>query len=334
MSSSALNEPVKVLLTVDTECWPRDPGIGSGIRREQLDLRRYLRRDIYGETERGAFGVPLQMELLRASGLRGVFFVEALFASIVGLEPLREIVALVQDAGHEVQLHAHTEWLQVDPNAILEGRLGRHIRDFTLEEQRTLLTLARDNLRAAGAQRICAYRAGNFGANNDTLRALASIGIPFDSSHNAACLTSSCRISTDGPPSQATSIEGVWEIPVSCFEDLPGHVRPAQLCSCSTQELTHALLGAWKAGWTHFVVVTHSNELLDRRGDGPNPIVLNRYRALCKFLGDNGDKFVSTTFGDLQGAATPLAGRPATLRSNAFRTAHRIGEQIVQRWLF
>lgn len=325
---------MKVFLTVDTEFWPRDPWLGGGVRREALDLRRCIQRDIYGETKRGAFGVPFQMELLRSHGLRGVFFVEALFASVVDPEPLREIVALIQDAGHEVQLHVHTEWLNVEATPILPGRRGLHIRNFTFEDQRTLLAMGRDNLRAASARALCAYRAGNFGANRDTLRALASIGIPFDTSHNAAFLTSSCHIATDAPLRQPALIDGVWEIPVACFEDLPGNARPAQIGACSAAELRHALLGAWRAGWPYFVIVTHSNELLNRRGDGPNPIVLKRYREFCRFLDENRDKFESATFEKLDPATVPIHDTPEPIRSSAFRTAYRVGEQVVQRWLF
>ena len=44
-------------------------------------------------------------------GLKGVFCVEPLFATRLGLARLQKMVGLIQDAGHEVQLHLHTEWV-------------------------------------------------------------------------------------------------------------------------------------------------------------------------------------------------------------------------------
>lgn len=333
-NGAAPTKPMTVFLTVDTEFWPRNPGFGSRGQAIRQDLARDFQRDIYGVTGRGDFGIRFQMDLLGSHGLRGVFFVESLFASILAPEPLQDIVTQVQAAGHEVQLHIHTEWLQLPMAAILPGRTGHHIREFTLDEQRLLISLGRDNLYQAGSKRICAFRAGNYGANRDTLRALASLGIPFDTSHNAAYLGTSCRIDTQEPLRQPTRIEGVLELPVTCFADMPWHVRPAQISACSAEEMRGALTKAWRAGWPYFVIVTHSNEILNRRGDGPNPVILDRYRDLCRFLGANADKFTTGTFGDLERAEAPLPTPPAPIHSSPLRTARRLGEQLVQRWLF
>lgn len=325
---------VLVLITIDTEFWPQHPDFSSRIRREDLNPERELRRDIYGITPRGVFGLEYQLALFKAHGLRAVYFVEALSASVVGLEPLQRVVSTIQDAGQEVQLHVHTEWLKVDPNTILPGRAAQHMHQFTLEEQRALLSRSLENLVAAGVRSVTAYRAGNFGASWETLRALASVGITFDSSYNAGHIGRACNMPTEVPLVQPLMRHGVWELPVACFEDWPNHYRHAQVSACSTGEMTHALLNAWRRGLYCFVIVTHSNELLNQRRDGPNPVVVNRMRRLCQFLKAHRDKFETTTFAELVPERIPLPTElAAPVRSNPLRTTWRVGEQLLQRWI-
>lgn len=325
--------PLQVFITVDAEYWPQDPDFTVPLRRTDLKPVVELRRDFFGETPRGAFGVPYQLEGLDRHGLRGTFFVEALSASVAGAEPLEAMVSTVLAAGQDVQLHLHTEWLKVEPNDVLPGRRGGNIRDFTLAEQRTLLAVGRDNLLAAGVPEVVAYRAGNFGADTNTLRALASLNIRFDSSHNAAFPDRARHIEVPASLRQPTPIEGVWEVPVSCFEDRPGHLRPAQIIASSHGEMEHALSEAWRLGWSHFVIVTHSNELLNQRRDGPNPIVRRRFDRLCTFLGKNRSRFETATFGGLNGPEMTAGGAVEPIRSTVSRTAWRLGEQLVQRWI-
>src|SRR5262249_44446685 len=150
--------------------------------------------DIYGETPEGDFGVPYQMSVLNAYGLVATFFVEALFPCVVGLEPLSEIVELIQKGRHEVQLHLHTEWLGRMPESICPGKVGQNIKDFTESDQSFLVGRGLDNLRACGVDNVCAFRAGNYGANFATLRALERQGIRYDTSYNACYLDSACGL--------------------------------------------------------------------------------------------------------------------------------------------
>lgn len=326
--------PLRVYITIDTEFWPSAPDFHTGVRHEDLVPEREVRRDVFGVTPRGEFGIGRQLDLFREHGLEATFFVESLCASVVGFGPLEQVVRPIVAAGQDVQLHIHTEWLKVTPNTILPNRTGQHIRSFTLEEQQLLLALARDNLEAAGAPRINSFRAGNFGANWDTLRALAAIGLTFDSSYNPGHLGRACDMPGPALLHQPAAVHGMWEVPVSTFEELPGRFRHAQIGAASIGEMRHALLEAHRLGWEHFVILTHSNEFLNARRDGPNRIALARLEWLCRFLGENRDRFPTATFGGLDpkemAGASPNGTRP--IRSNAVRTAIRMGEQLAQRW--
>src|SRR5262245_45849922 len=101
-----------VFLTVDTELWPFSRGWPTvPLAPEHRDFTREIDFYFHGNTRKGEFGVPYQLECLKQHGLRATYFVESLFASAVGMQPLREIVSVIHQAGQEVQLHAHPEWL-------------------------------------------------------------------------------------------------------------------------------------------------------------------------------------------------------------------------------
>src|SRR5947199_3778808 len=132
---------LNVFLTVDTEVWPRT----SDWR--ETGLRQEIDQFIYGKTCDGEYGIGYQIELLNRYGLKAVFLVEALFSCIVGIDPLRKIVDLIQQGGREVQLHIHTEWLAYMPESILPGRTGQNLKDFSEAEQTQLIARGVDKLR-------------------------------------------------------------------------------------------------------------------------------------------------------------------------------------------
>jgi hypothetical protein len=321
---------LNVFITIDTEAWPRDPDWRASA------LQRDIERDIHGATPEGHFGIGYQMDRLDAHGLKGVFFVEALCACAIGLEPLRAIVALIQARGHEVQLHLHTEWLAWMSRPLLPGRTGQNMKDFTEDEQSLLIAQGLRNLKACGATALCASRAGNYGADFNTLRALARNGVLYDTSHNTYYLHAECGLRTAQPLVQPQRIEGVHEFPIAFFRDWPGHYRHAQLCACTAGELEHALMTTWKRGWYSFVLVTHSFELIrgrKRAGRAPSAdaIVIRRFERLCRFLGENRDKFRTSGFNEIDPEEIPPALAGAPLRSSVPRTMGRFLEQLARR---
>jgi peptidoglycan/xylan/chitin deacetylase (PgdA/CDA1 family) len=317
---------VDVLITVDTEVWPRTNGW------RQTGLRDDLDRDIEGVTKRASYGVGYQMDVLDRYGLKGVFMVEGLFACFTGPAPLKDLVGRIQKRGHEVQLHIHPEWLDWMPEPLIPERRGRNVADFPEDEQFLLIGKALANLREAGARDICAFRAGNYGANRATLRALARLGIRYDSSYNFCYLGRDCSIDFPEPMLQPAEIDGVCEVPISFFSDFPGHHRHVQLCACSHRELRRALLQAHELGWRTFVIVSHSFELLRRsaRETTPDPVVVRRFDQLCRFLAENRDRFRTAGFHDL--ALEPGAFKASRIPTSPMPlTAMRMGEQLARR---
>lgn len=316
-----------LLITVDTE-------LSASLHQRGLSLEENLRRSIHAETGAGAYGIGWQMDLLDRHGLKGVFFLDPLPALVHGAEFLRPIVGQIVGRGHEVQLHIHTEWLAWARESPVEGRQGRNIGDFSLADQVALLGLARRLLEDAGAPAIRAFRAGNFGANDDTLRALGEIGIAWDSSVNPAYLGGACRIAADHGQIGAQRLHGVIELPVSGIADRPGGFRPAQICAMSAAEMLAGLRHAVRNGHDAFVVVTHSFEMLSRDRARPNRAVIGRFARLCqeaaRLPGVEG-----AGFRDLSPA---LADGPARLLDRAapsrLRTGLRMAQQAWATWRY
>ena len=149
-----------------------------------------------------------------------------------------------------------------------------------LAAQKKLIALARDILVGAGAPKPTAFRAGNFGANDDTLRALAALGFRFDSSFNGAYRGHGCAISLDPANLGIREHQGVYEVPVSGLMDRVGRFRPAQLCAMSEEEMRDALDHSAASGAIQFSAFSHSFELLSRDREVPNGLAIARMEAL------------------------------------------------------
>ena len=315
---------LNVFVTLDVEVWC------DGW--EDLDAKfpNAFRRYIYGPTSRGNYGLPYQLALLHDHGLTGVCFVEPLFSTRFGPDPLSEIVGLVKEHDQEVQLHLHTEWVDESRQPLLENIEGKRqlLRYFSLAEQEILIQAGAKLIESAGGEGINAFRAGNFGFNRDTLRALAASGIPFDSSYNASQFGPDSGVSPGTPLVEPTECEGISEYPMTVFFGGFGPLRHAQVTACSFYELEGLLWKALESRRAAFVILSHNFELLDARMDRPNDIVASRFRKLCAFLDRHRDSFRVRGFRDLRPTLT--ASQPAPLTSPIWKTGLRMLEQSIQ----
>lgn len=95
-------------------------------------------------------------------GFKGYFFVESLFVLRFGVQPLAEIVGLIQEAGPEIHLHLHPEWIDKLEQSLFPKRRGYLMRNFSLNEQSKLIQWGLKHLHAAGVPQVKAFRAGSF----------------------------------------------------------------------------------------------------------------------------------------------------------------------------
>jgi peptidoglycan/xylan/chitin deacetylase (PgdA/CDA1 family) len=303
----------RVLVTVDTE-------LTWGPYRRGAGWRENFARSF----DPAGVGVPWQLDVLRAHGLKACFFVDPMPAEVYGIEPIRRMVEPILAAGQEVQLHLHPCWQSV-AEGVPEGA-GFELTGFGAEDQRDLIEIARDRLVEAGAPRPIAFRAGSYAADARTVDALRSLGIAYDSSHNGSHHPDPSALPLDPAQIGPVDLGGVIEIPISQIEDAPGRLRHLQLCAVSSEELQSALLHAVDEGHELATLVSHSFELASRDGVRPNRLLCRRFENLCGFLADHADTLVTAHFSDLGNLA--LAGEAKPLPARSLRTARRMVEQI------
>lgn len=317
-----------VFYTVDTELSP-------GLHQRGLSPVENLNAAVLGITKRGEWGIRYQIERLNAHGLKGVFFVEALCTYLGSADILKRIVEPVLEGGHEVQLHLHTEWLNWIDKDPVGGRRGENISDFNCDDQYRLLELGLEALSGAGAPTPTAFRAGNYGANNDTLRALGRLGVRYDTSYNQPFLLNGCRIESRAPLYQPAALEGVIELPITFFEDYPNHSRPLQLAAVSSTEMEWVIDSCTLNDRPTTVIVSHSFELLNRKRERANKLLVRRFNRLCAMLQDRQASAPTTNFASFDNArvlSAPSQSMP--LRSTAARTAMRMLEQSIGNLLY
>ncbi len=267
-----------VIISVDTE-------LSASRQQAGQSARANFESSILGRCRAGDFGIGWQMDRLDAAGLIGTYFVDPLPALVLGEGVVADIVGPIVARGHDVQLHAHTEWLAWAADSPADGRTGRNIGDFSEDDQVAILGYGADVLTRAGAPRPIAFRAGNFGANDATLRALARLGLSYDSSVNPGYLAGECRISAAAGVNMPYRAGGIIELPVSGLTDRPGGFRHAQICAASSAELATVLDHARAQAAPVAMLLTHSFEMLSRDRQRPNTLVMRRFERLIERIG-------------------------------------------------
>lgn len=315
--------------TVDTEY-----SAGHFARNGKAGRAENFARSIAGKTPDGAAGIFYQMDVLERHGLKAVFFVDPMAALVWGVEAVADVVGPIVARGHDVQLHIHCEWLAFAGTANpVSGYTGRDIKSFALEEQCRLLDFARSILIAAGAPAPVAFRAGNYGANDDTLRALASIGMQFDSSHCPGIATSNCDISLGRDDRDPVFHCGVLEVPVGCIAGPGGNLRHFQLTAISDFEILAALRHASSQGQPTTTLVSHSFELLSRDRRRINKVVKRRFSRMCSALERMPD-IETRTYANRPPESVTVGADYQPLPHNPIRTAWRYAEQALSNSLY
>lgn len=324
---------MNIYLTADVEIWC------DGWEDIDSKFDQAFTRYIYGDTKKGQYGLPYQLEILRKHSLNCTFFVEPLFSFRFGIEPLQEIVSLIQDAGQSVQLHLHTEWLDeakepLFPN-IKEKR--QHIKYFNFKQQSEIIALGVERLKQAGVLEISAFRAGSFAYDENTIEALKVNDIFIDCSYNATQFGPDSGTDNGVLKYCPFSVNGVMEYPMSVFDDQIFGLRHAQLTACSFSEIKSMIKRADVLGYYAFVFLFHNFEILNIKGNAPDPVVASRFENLCEFLNKNRSALPTRIFSAK--SSTPVneqvqnnkhSAQPM-LASKRYRTVGRIIQQIYRK---
>ena len=298
----------RVLLTIDTALkWA--PHFWGASWQENLAL----------SYDPAGVGVPYQLRTLAEHGLKACFFVDPMPALMFGIEPIRLMVEPILAARQEVQLHLHPNW--ADPRApVFE------LASIDRQRQIELIRTARDLLVEAGAPAPIAFRAGSYAADLATIKALATLGIGYDSSHDGMEHPWPSALPLDPRRIAPVLLDCVVEVPITQIEQRSGGVRHLQICAVSFDEMRSALLHAADNAHPVVNIVSHSFELATRDGRRANPVLVRRFESLCRFLADHRDQLRTAHFAEL--ADLPLDAEASPRRPGALRTAARRAQQL------
>jgi hypothetical protein len=319
----------QVYITIDTE-YSSEFAARGGVSERAANFAR----SIVCKTPDGAVGVEYQLDVFEAHGLKAVFFVDPMPALLWGVASIEDVVGPIVARGHDVQLHLHTEWLALaGPSNPLGSKTGINIKDFDFEDQCRLIERARALLVASGAPAPIAFRAGNYGANDDTLRALVECNLAYDTSHCPGIEGSLCDISLGTDNRQPLHHAGVIEVPVGCIAGFGGRLRHAQVTALTAGEVLSAIRHARRQDKQSFTLVSHSFELLSRDRQRINHIVKRRFEQLCAGLARL-DAVRTTTYADSPPVVRDQPAIASILPHNPLRTGRRLAEQALANALY
>lgn len=291
-----------ILITFDVECSMGGAWGDPALRPISPRL------GMMGEYGGRQLGVPLICEILKQAELKATFFLEPFNDDLGWPGETKPVARYLVEHGQDVQLHIH-------PNHVHYGlhRTGKpflqtdQMADLPRQWQKELIARGADLLEAWTGTRPIAFRAGNMGASEETLAALAEAGMWIDSSYTFPYVGGQCRFRETVRYNGAKWYGDVLEVALSAYEQpkLPGMhpAKPVDLMGSSFEECRDAVRMICDAGGDA-VLILHSFSLFKVRDkqyrDGKlNRVVTRRFERFCAWLDDNRRLYPPRTFAEL-----------------------------------
>ena len=307
---------INVFITVDTE-----HSIGGAFKDRNLRPVGNEKR-VWGRIGDKSFGIPLMMDIAETYEIRLTFFVEVLNKHYFGEEETKRVCEYILNRGHDIQLHLHPNYLNFLTADPMKQSYSDLMGNYEFYEQTNFIKRGMDILDRNGIPRPIAFRAGCFGANEDTLRALAANGLLVDSSYNQAYLGKSCLFD-DRKANDVNYFEGIWEFPITNFIE-SSKVRskrymPLDINGVSDREIIYVLNWAEENGLQYITLIMHSFSFVkpydfQYNEMKPRHHVIDRFRKVCKYLKERSDTFEVRTFGSLDKAILSKLSRESINR--------------------
>ncbi len=139
---------------------------------------------ILGKLNGKEIGIPLIMQLLEDRGMRGVFFIDMPFVYIIGESKFREIIDLILDRGHDVQVHLHPGGLSYSENKTLIRAARNWRQTGSVESFRITLEHCVGLFEKYVNYSPIAFRNGAYHFKREYMDVLAKLNFKYDSSFN------------------------------------------------------------------------------------------------------------------------------------------------------
>lgn len=154
-------------------------------------------------------GIKAIIDICDDYHVKPTFFVSPYDCELIGEDKVKEVVQYMANRGCDIQLHTHPAWAY--------DKERPDLYQYTLEEQIEIIRFGMDKIHEWTGRYPIAHRAGDYGADRNTLRALYKNGIKYDSSfflQHPSCKLINMKL----PVSDIGNAEGIIEIPVTSFE--------------------------------------------------------------------------------------------------------------------
>jgi peptidoglycan/xylan/chitin deacetylase (PgdA/CDA1 family) len=239
----------------------------------------------YAELPNGAFGVQRIIDTCDQYGAKATFFVDVYMHRHYGESDVATLCQRIDGAGHDVQLHAHTSWMPESHSGL--------IKEFPLDRQIEIVAEGKQLIHKWTGKAPVGFRAGAYGANLDTMRALKANDFTVDSSYFPFHVN--CDLSkqlNNRFLNQTFPLEGLLEIPVTTYWLLKGQNKQKNskidVNACSWLELKRVVGILSKSSIQYIILFLHSFSFVrwDQNGENLQPQLrpLRRFELLLKFI--------------------------------------------------
>lgn len=243
---------LNVIITVDAENPQTD--YRNGLVNENL-IDPVLNNENYG--------VSKLAKIFENYSARGVFFMNTSEKNIFDASVYKNLCNDLSSRGHEIAIHSHPEWITNDSRV--------HMWELNFKEQLSVLNEMKNDITSWTGQAPTSHRAGAYGINLDTFKALKEIDIKVDSSLFAE--HSNCKVQLTY--NNVIKINDLLEVPVTGFHKIK---RISFLCfkipfkrlfiktdieTCELEELKWFLDECIKNNYKVFNLFMHSYSLFN-----------------------------------------------------------------------
>ena len=320
----------RVILTVDVE-----PSIAGAYDNPAANAP-LIHEPVWGEVAGRSEALGFMIRTLRRHGLEATFFVETVHAAYFSAEPMGRYAGALAAAGQDVQLHLHPTWRNFRNGRLRNGdAVSDHCSRIDGELLVRLMGEGADRIESWTGRRPTCMRTGNFSTGRSVFTAMRAAGLRY-----ASNICTAVQMPTEADLAflgGVYEIEGVVELPVTCFTDQGpvgrGRPRPLQITACSFVETRAMLNQLHAAGGAVAVIVTHPFEFLKRddcrfANMRPNRLVQSRFEQLCAFLAENADRFQTERLEAAAAALKPPSAPPALVGS-AMQSMVRAAQNLI-----
>jgi len=165
---------------------------------------------IYGRIKNGKeYGIRYLMKLFDKYNAKGLFFVDLAEAWDYGEEGISEVVNVIIEYGHDVGVHLHPDHMS--------DRNKRYLWQYSYDEQYEMISKCTELYSKITGKVPLSFRAGRYGANDETIKILENLGYKYDMSYFAK--NKYCKIQSD-QFNKLFYIGNILEVPVTSFKSL------------------------------------------------------------------------------------------------------------------